>query len=143
MLASISPLGERARSSRWGVSVTAYVLGSVLGGAAVGVVAAALGALLPSSWRGSAPVGLLVAALLLGGLLLDEPAGGMHLPTCRRQVDEAWLGRSRGWVCGARFGVRLALGPAPIVPSAPAYATVLLCARPGSPPVGLALGPLF
>jgi hypothetical protein len=143
MLASISPLGERARSSRWGVTVTAYVLGSVLGGAAVGVVAAALGSLLPSSWRGSATAGLLVATLLLGGLLLDERAGGLHLPTCRRQVDEAWLGRYRGWVYGAGFGLQLGLGVVTTVASATVYATVLLCALSGSPPLGLALGTLF
>jgi hypothetical protein len=143
MLASISPLGERARSSRWGVTVTAYVLGSVTGGAAVGLLAATLGSLLPSSWRGSPAAGLLVAALLLAGLLLDARVAGLRLPTCHRQVDQAWLGRYRGWVYGAGFGVQLGLGVVTIVTSATVYATVLLCALSGSPPVGLALGSLF
>ena len=35
MLASIPPLGERARHNRWSVTVTAYVLGSVVGGLAL------------------------------------------------------------------------------------------------------------
>ncbi len=143
MLASISPLGERARSSRWGVTVTAYVIGSVLGGATVGVVAAALGGLLPESWRGSPVAAILVAALLLAGLPLDSRVAGLRLPTWRRQVDEAWLGRYRGWVYGAGFGVQLGLGVVTIVTSATVYATVLLCALSGSPPVGLALGVLF
>jgi hypothetical protein len=143
MLASISPLGERARTSRWGLTVTAYVLGSVLGGAAVGVVTAALGSLVPSSWRGSPAAGIVVAALLLAGLLLDLRTAGLHLPTWRRQVDEAWLGRYRGWVYGAGFGLQLGLGVVTIVASATVYATVLLCALSGSPPVGLALGTVF
>ena len=143
MLASISPLGERARSSRWGVTVTAYVLGSVLGGAALGLLPAALGALLPSSWRGSPTAGILVAALLLAGLLLDSGVARLRLPTWRRQVDEAWLGRYRGWVYGAGFGVQLGLGVVTIVTSTTVYATVLLCALSGSPPVGMALGTLF
>jgi hypothetical protein len=143
MLASISPLGERARSSRWGVTVTAYVLGSVLGGATVGLLAGALGSLLPSSWRGSPAAGVLVAALLLAGLLLDLRVGGLRLPTCRRQVDEAWLGRYRGWVYGGGFGVQLGLGVVTIVTSATVYATVLLCVLSGSAPVGLAVGTLF
>jgi hypothetical protein len=143
MLASISPLGERARSSRWGVTVTAYVLGSVLGGAAVGLLAAALGSLLPPSWRGSPIAGVLVASLLLGGLLLDSRTAGLRLPTWRRQVDEAWLGRYRGWVYGGGFGVQLGLGVVTIVSSATVYATVLLCALSGSGPVGLAVGLVF
>lgn len=143
MLASISPLGERARSSRWGVTVAAYLTGSVLGGAAVGLLAAALGSLLPQAWRGSPAAALLVAVLLLTGLLLDRRAAGLHLPSWRRQVDERWLGRYRGWVYGAGFGVQLGLGVVTIVPSATVYATVLLCALSGSPAVGLATGALF
>src|SRR2546425_862992 len=44
MLASIHPLGERARRSRWGVTVTAYLLGSVAGGAGAGAALGAMGA---------------------------------------------------------------------------------------------------
>jgi len=46
MLASIHPLGERARRSRWGVTVTAYLLGSVAGGAGAGAALGAVGAIL-------------------------------------------------------------------------------------------------
>ena len=34
MLTSISPLGERARGNRWVLTVSAYLLGSVVSGAA-------------------------------------------------------------------------------------------------------------
>src|SRR5436189_48466 len=36
MLGSITPLGERGRNSRWWVTMTAFVLGSAIGGAALG-----------------------------------------------------------------------------------------------------------
>src|SRR3954447_7454341 len=143
MLASISPLGERARSSRWGVTVTAYVLGSVLGGAALGLLAAALGSLLPSSWHGSPTADGLVAALLLAGLALDSGVGRLRLPTWRRQVDEAWLGRYRGWVYGAGFGLQLGLGVVTIVTSSTVYATVVLAAVTGSVGAGALVGAVF
>ena len=143
MLASITPLGERARSSRWTVTVTAYLIGSVLGGAVLGLLAAAAGWLLPASWRASpaGPGG--AAALLLAGLLLDRRVGGLRLPTWHRQVDERWLARYRGWVYGFGFGLQLGAGVVTVVTSATVYATVVLCALSGSLPVGLVLGALF
>jgi len=45
MLASIHPLGERARHNRWIVTVTAYVVASTLGGATLGAAAGSAGAL--------------------------------------------------------------------------------------------------
>jgi hypothetical protein len=143
MLASINPLGERARSSRWAVTVTAYLTGSVLGGAFLGLVAAAAGSLLPGAWRASpaGPGG--AAVLLLTGLLLERRVGGLALPTWHRQVDERWLTRYRGWVYGLGFGLQLGVGVVTVVTSATVYATVVLCALSGSLPVGLALGALF
>jgi len=38
MLGSITPLGERGRGSRWGVTVSAYLMGSAVGGAALGAM---------------------------------------------------------------------------------------------------------
>ena len=53
MLSSISPLGERARNSRWWLTTTAYLLGSLAGGIAMGGLAALLGSVLPESVRTS------------------------------------------------------------------------------------------
>src|ERR1043165_3587108 len=100
MLGSIAPLGERGRGSRWGVTVSAYLIGSAVAGLAIG---AALG------WIGS-PLTLSVNArlLLLGvaiavGIAFDLGVGGLRLPTTHRQVDEAWRGSYRGWVWGLTF----------------------------------------
>ena len=51
MLSSISPLGERARASRWWLTTTAYVVSSLLGGLALGLLAALVGGLVPAAWR--------------------------------------------------------------------------------------------
>lgn len=140
MLSSISPLGERARASRWWVTTTAYVLGSLLGGLAAGSLAALLGSLLPAPWRASPAALVLAAALLLVGLVLDV---GGALPSWRRQVDEAWLGRYRGWVYGLGFGAQLGFGVVTIVTSATTYAVVLLALLSGHLGVGLAMGGVF
>jgi cytochrome c biogenesis DsbD-like protein len=143
MLTSISPLGERARASRWWVTTTAYVISSTIGGVAVGALAALLGGLVPDSVRASPAVLVLVAVALVVGLLLDVGVGGARLPSWRRQVDEAWLGRYRGWVVGTGFGAQLGVGVVTIVTSSTTYAVLLLAALSGSVPVGALLGGVF
>jgi hypothetical protein len=143
MLSSISPLGERARNSRWWLTTTAYVLASVAGGLAVGALAALLGALVPASARASAWGLGLVAALLLVGLALDLRVGGWSLPSWRRQVDVRWLDEYRGWVMGLGFGAQLGFGLVTIITSATTYAVVLLAALSGHVGAGLAIGGVF
>ena len=143
MLTSISPLGERARASRWWLTTLAYVVSSVVGGLALGLVAALLGSLLPSAWR-SSPASYAAVALALGaGLLLDLGVAGRALPSWKRQVDQAWLGRYRGWVVGVGFGAQLGFGLVTIVTSATTYAAALLCVLSGDPAVGLVVGGTF
>ena len=143
MLTSISPLGERARASRWWLTTLAYVVSSVVGGLALGLVASTLGSLLAASWRSSPVAYVVVAAALVTGLLLDLGVAGGRLPTWRRQVDQAWLGRYRGWVVGVGFGAQLGFGLVTIVTSATTYAVALLCLLSGSPAVGLVVGGTF
>jgi hypothetical protein len=143
MLSSISPLGERARRARWGVTVTAYLIGSLIGGAVAGTVAAALGGLLPEEWRSSGWAAAIVAVAVLAGLVLDVRARGRGLPSWRRQVDEAWLARYRGWVYGLGFGLQLGAGVLTIVTSSTVYAVLLLAAWSGHVGVGLLLGAAF
>ena len=119
MLTSISPLGERARASRWWLTTTAYVVSSLVGGLALGLVAALLGSLVPAAWRSSPAAYLLVAVALLVGLLLDSGVAGRRLPTWRRQVDRTWLDRYRGWVVGVGFGTQLGSAWSPSSPVPP------------------------
>ena len=45
-----------------------------------------------------------LAGVVAAGLWLDLGILGLRLPTTRRQVNEDWLGRYRGWVVGVGFG---------------------------------------
>jgi hypothetical protein len=143
MLSSISPLGERARASRWWVTTTAYVLGSLVGGLALGGLSGLLGSALPTTWRSSPWALGLAAVLLLVGLALDLRLGGLALPSWRRQVDEQWLSRYRGWVYGVGFGAQLGFGLVTIITSSTTYAVVLLALLSGSPAAGLLIGGVF
>ncbi|GAA2166553.1 sulfite exporter TauE/SafE family protein [Pedococcus bigeumensis] len=142
MLSSISPLGERARHSRWWLTTTAYLLGSLAGGLAAGGIAAALGGLLPDPVRSSRWTLVVVAALLGVGLVLDL-RNQRSVPSWRRQVDERWLTRYRGWVYGVGFGAQLGFGLVTIITSATTYAAVLLAALAGHLGAGLAIGATF
>jgi hypothetical protein len=143
MLSSISPLGERARHSRWWLTTAAYLLGSIAGGLALGALFALLGALVPTSVRTSPVALVVVAALLLLGLALDLRVGGAELPSWRRQVDVAWLDRYRGWVMGLGFGGQLGFGLVTIITSSTTYAVALLAALSGDLGAGLVIGGTF
>jgi hypothetical protein len=143
MLSSISPLGERARASRWWLTTTAYVLGSLVGGLALGGLSGVLGSVVPGAVRSSPWALAVAAALLLLGLALDLRLGGLALPSWQRQVDEQWLSRYRGWVYGVGFGAQLGFGLVTIITSSTTYAVVLLALLSGSPGVGLLLGGVF
>ncbi len=143
MLTSISPFGERARASRWWLTTAAYVLSSAVGGTLVGLLAALLGSAVPERWRWSAGGFAVAAVLLVVGLLLDLRVGGARLPSWRRQVDEAWIGRYRGWVVGIGFGAQLGVGVVTIVTSSTTYAVLVLAALGGTPWAGALLGLVF
>src|SRR3954453_7887018 len=134
MLTSISPLGERARGNRWSVTVAAYLLGSLVGGAAVGGLLGLAGELLLQ------PLPLVGAVVCIGAAIAD--LAGL-LPRGRRQVDEAWLNSYRGWVYGFGFGAQLGAGVVTIVSTASVYVTFAACWLAGAALPGLAIGAAF
>ena len=98
---------------------------------------------MPEAWRWS-PVALVVGALLLlVGLVLDTGWAGLSLPSWRRQVDEAWIGRYRGWVVGLGFGAQLGFGLVTIITSSTTYAVVVLALLTGTPWAGALVGLVF
>jgi len=140
MLSSITPLGERGRGNRWGTTVAWFIVGSTLGGAALGTVLGAagggLGQLVPDRARLA-----LVAVLAVGALVVDATRRG--LPSWRRQVDERWMDEYRAWVYGLGWGAQLGTGVVTIVSSACTYLLVALAVLLGSLPAGVALGAAF
>jgi hypothetical protein len=140
MLASLTPLGERSRGSSWPVTATAFAVGAVGGGALRGAALGLIGALVPggAGWRSVALLVVLAAALLVDATPLRRT-----LPLTRRQVNEDWLTRYRGWVYGIGFGSQLGLGFTTLAASAAVYATFaceLLSARPVT---GAVIGVVF
>jgi hypothetical protein len=129
MLASITPLGERGRGSTWSVTLSAFLIGAVLAGAAEGALLGAIGAALFSGVSSHVRLALLAAALLVALGLDLRPAGA---PSPRRQVNERWLDEFRGWVYGLGFGAQLGLGIGTVVSSAATYAALLAALLSGS-----------
>jgi hypothetical protein len=142
MLGSITPLGERGRQARWAVTVGAYLLGSAAAGAALGALAGLLGRAVLEDVGTGPRLAVLAAAGLLGALA-DSGRTPLRLPTVRRQVDDAWMQRYRGWVYGLGFGLQLGLGVVTIVTSATVYLTFLAAFLTGSPTAGALVGLAF
>jgi hypothetical protein len=145
MLTSITPLGERGRGFRWGVTLGFLLLGSTLGGAVLGLVLGLLGdATIGSATGAGAEWRLyLLAALLATAFVMELGVAGLRIPTVRRQVDERWLNAYRGWVYGFGFGAQLGAGVVTIVSTASVYVTFAGCWLAGAPLPGLAIGAAF
>jgi len=144
MLASIVPLGERARNRRWGITVTAYVTGSLVAATLLGAVLGLVGSAVVDNGAVSSRLALATVAVLCAvGAAVDARLGGLALPTVHRQVDEDWLHRYRGWVYGFGFGFQLGLGFATIVTTAAVYLVFLLTFLSGSWQTGAVVGAAF
>jgi hypothetical protein len=143
MLTSITPLGERSRGSRWGTTVVAFLVGSLLAGSALGAATGALGELVGLgsvgvAWR----LGLLALALCVG-LALDLGVAGARFPTPQRQVNEEWLHAYRGWVYGLLFGAQLGLGVVTVATASAIYLTFCASLLSASALAGAAIGGTF
>ena len=128
-----------AADSHGRVTASAFAVGAIAGGAAAGAVAGALGSLAPGgTWRDAVAVGVLVAALAF-----DATPLGHRLPTTRRQVNEDWMARYRGWVYGVAYGAQLSVGVATVVTSAAIYAAAVGALLCGTAAAGAAVGAAF
>jgi sulfite exporter TauE/SafE len=139
MLASINPLGERARNQRYWITVVAYIVGSAVAGALLG---AALGFV-------GTPIAIpvvalaLVGALAVVGIASDARLLGSRGPGSRRQVDENWLVKYRGWVYGAGFGAQLGFAFVTIVTASATWVAFACALLSGSAVAGGAIGMVF
>ena len=110
---------------------------SLLGGAAVGALAGLVGWLALSDISVRARLAALAFALALG--LAWELARGA-IPGPRRQVDERWLDRYRGWVYGLGYGAQLGAGLVTVVVSSSVYVVPVACLLTADPLIGCAIG---
>jgi hypothetical protein len=138
MLASISPLGERARGNRWGLTASAFAAGSILAAAALGALLGLAGSFAGSSTHARLMIlGAAAVAAAVVDLVLRSP------PSLHRQVDEDWLARYRGWVYGAGFGAQLGVGVVTVVTTATVFAWLVAAAVAGGAGGGAVIGAGF
>jgi Cytochrome C biogenesis protein transmembrane region len=144
MLASINPLGERGRNSRFGITLATYTVASVAGGAALGaLLGLAGGALRASVSLSPEATATFVVVLCAAAVLFDAGVFGLRVPTIHRQVNEDLLDGYREWVYGSSFGFQLGLGVVTIVTSATVYLAFALTVLTGSALAGLLVGAVF
>ena len=134
MLASITPLGERGRRSTWVVTVTAFALGAVVAGAAAGAILGLLGAVAGVGEASTRARVAILAGAVVVAIAID--ASGRRVPGPRRQVDERWLNRYRGWVYGLGYGSQLGLAVLTVVSSAATYVALMAALLSASPVQG-------
>ena len=143
MLATVTPLAERARGHHYRSTATWFVAGGLAGGATLGLAMAALAfgvhAAAPSSTVAAAIAGV-VAVLAAAS---DTRLGGFRLPFHSRQVNERWLDQFRPWVYGAGFGWQIGVGLATYIKTAALYLMIVLAGLTASPGTALAIGALF
>jgi MFS family permease len=142
MLSTITPMAERSRGRRWGLTAAWFLLGALVGGATLGALAA-VGAAGVALLQPSVTAALLVAAVVALAAAAADLGLGTRLPHHRRQVDEVWLDQYRSWVYGVGFGWQIGTGLATYIMTAGVYLTVVLGALSGRPGVAFGIGVLF
>lgn len=124
MLASITPLGERSRGGRWGVTYAWFAVSAVTTGTGLGAALGLAGTLLPGSpdeaWARAA-----LGVVAVAALLSDWRRVPFHLPSPRRQVNASWLDVYRGWIAGAGFGAQLGAAFTTVVTSAATWVAAM------------------
>ena len=144
MLASINPLGERARGTRFARTFGWYVAGSIAGGAVIGSASGGLGAGLHDLVDPSrTAIAIAVVVVCAVGAAFDLHVRGLRLPSSGRQVNENWLAIYRGWLYGLGFGFQLGLGVVTLVSTAAVYVMLALALLSGSALGGLVVGCTF
>ncbi len=143
MLSTLTPMAERGRGRPFLPTALAFLLGSIVGGVALGGGAAVLGAAF-SLFSPSETTRWVISALALAcGGFVDAQLIGPRLPFHRRQVNDRWLSRYRWWVYGGGFGLQVGVGIATYIMTAGVFVTIVLATLHGNPLVAVAIGAWF
>jgi hypothetical protein len=84
-----------------------------------------------------------VAVIAGTAAAVDAGAFGAVIPIWRRQLNDAWMSRYRGWVYGAGYGWQLGVGVATYIMTAAVFAVPLLGVLTGDAMAALAICTLF
>jgi hypothetical protein len=143
MLSSITPIGERGRRQRFRSTASWFVAGATMGGACLGGVCLVLARIVALLSPSPATEAALVATASMVCAASELGLGGFSLPIHRRQVNELWLDKYRGWVYGAGFGLQIGSGLATYITTGAIYLTILLSALTTLPLGPLVVGTVF
>jgi hypothetical protein len=143
MLSTITPMTERSRGHRYGVTATWFVLGALVGGATLGGVSAAVAAGVHASGASTTLRLGIAGTLALLAASIDAGSFGVRPPFFKRQVNDDWLRQYRPWVYGAGFGWQIGVGVATYIMTAGVLLTAALAALAASASLALAIGLLF
>jgi hypothetical protein len=143
MLSSITPLAEQGRGHRYRMTAAWFILGSLVGGASLGLLLAAGAAGASAIAASSTSLAIVAAAACLVTVAADAHVGGFHLPIHRRQVNERWLDQFRPWVYGAGFGWQIGTGVATYVKTCAVYLMIVLAVLTGNPAIAILVGVAF
>lgn len=144
MLSSIHPFGERSRNNNFWLTAVAHVLGSAIGGVAlgatIGVIAWSTAFVWPADHVSRAVV---LAAAAVFALIIEASGRERALPTRTRQVDENWIQTYRGWVYGGGFGVELGFGISTIITTTLVHLMLVAMVLTGSLSRSMVIGLTF
>jgi len=144
MLSSIHPFGERSRNNSFLSTALAHIIGSGLGGTALGLVSGAVGLIVTAALSPSETVRtVVVVGAAAAGALFEASRTERLLPTRSRQVDENWIQTYRGWVYGGGFGAELGFGVSTIITTALVHVLVVAMILHGSFVAAIVMGALF
>jgi hypothetical protein len=143
MLSSITPMAEAGRGNRFSVTAAWFVVGGILGGLSLGVIAAGGAALVDVTGASDATRWGIAAIVAVATAGIDLGAFGIELPIFKRQVNDAWLRRYRSWVYGAGFGWQIGFGVATYIMTAGVFLTIALAVLGASPVAAVAIGATF
>ncbi len=144
MLSSIHPFGERSRENSFAQTATAHIIGSALGGSALGLSCGLIGLAITGALQPSQSARtLVVLAASAVAFVLEVTNKERLLPTRNRQVDENWIQTYRGWVYGGGWGAELGFGISTIITTALVHVLVVAMLFVGSPLAALWLGAIF
>lgn len=143
MLSSITPMTEAGRGNRFATTARWFVVGGVVGGLSLGLLAAGGAALLALADLSTTARWGIAAVAALATASIDLGVFGIDLPIFKRQVNDAWLRRYRGWVYGAGFGWQIGFGVATYIMTAGVFLTIGLAVLGADPVAALAIGGAF
>jgi hypothetical protein len=133
MLSQITPFSERARGQHYSVTAAFFVLGSAAGGATLGAVTAVAAAAVSAAGIGSDALLGIAAGLAVLTAAVDVGVFTAAPPFFRRQVNEDWLPRYRGWLYGVGFGWQVGVGVATYIMTAGVFLTAALAVLTADP----------